>query len=359
MSDSRSASPSRSISREPSSVQTSLPRRALRFGDDPRARRNLHPGAPTPAPSVRIVDTGQPRAGARGRRQRYRWGAARRTAARCLPSASSPDRRRPAGRLPAPGPHARSRRPPRRRHPPALNALLNGASAVLLSAGWFFVRRRRDRRAPKLHAGGVLVSVLFLVSYVVYHALSGSRAFTGTGAARWIYVPAAPVAHRARGRHGAVRPDHALPGARRRLTSATRGWPGERSACGSTPRSPVARRPLDAVPAVPVVRGVEQIPWIYDALCGFVEWRGLGRWRRWLVGGARGLTLDLGCGTGRNLALLPRASARSGSIPHPRVSPARADRAPGVILVRATAEALAVPRRETSTRSSAASCSAA
>ena len=53
------------------------------------------------------------------------------------------------------------------------------------------------------------------------------------------------------------------------------------------------------------MRGVEQIPWLYDAICAWAEWRGLGRWRRWVAGGARGRTLDLGCGTGRNLPLLP------------------------------------------------------
>lgn len=51
------------------------------------------------------------------------------------------------------------------------------------------------------------------------------------------------------------------------------------------------------------MRGVEQIPWLYDSLCVLAEWTGLGRWRRWLVGGARGRTLDLGCGTGRDLPL--------------------------------------------------------
>jgi ubiquinone/menaquinone biosynthesis C-methylase UbiE len=51
------------------------------------------------------------------------------------------------------------------------------------------------------------------------------------------------------------------------------------------------------------VRGLEQIPWLYDALCAVIEWRGLGAWRRWVAAGARGRTLDLGCGTGRNLPL--------------------------------------------------------
>ena len=51
------------------------------------------------------------------------------------------------------------------------------------------------------------------------------------------------------------------------------------------------------------MRGVEQIAWAYDAFMTVVEWTGLGRWRRWLVDGAQGATLEVGCGTGRNLPL--------------------------------------------------------
>ena len=36
------------------------------------------------------------------------------------------------------------------------------------------------------------------------------------------------------------------------------------------------------------MRGVEQIPWLYDAVCAAFEAFGLARWRRWLVAGARG-----------------------------------------------------------------------
>jgi ubiquinone/menaquinone biosynthesis C-methylase UbiE len=88
------------------------------------------------------------------------------------------------------------------------------------------------------------------------------------------------------------------------------------------------------------MRGVEQIPWVYDAMCAVLEWTGLARWRRWLVGGATGRTLEVGCGTGRNLpryqpglflvAVEPSAEA---------LARARA-RSPGVPLVRASAEAL-------------------
>lgn len=51
------------------------------------------------------------------------------------------------------------------------------------------------------------------------------------------------------------------------------------------------------------MRGVEQIPWLYDAFMALVEARGFGRWRRWLVDGAEGRVLDVGTGTGRNLPL--------------------------------------------------------
>jgi ubiquinone/menaquinone biosynthesis C-methylase UbiE len=53
------------------------------------------------------------------------------------------------------------------------------------------------------------------------------------------------------------------------------------------------------------VRGIEQIPWLYDALCALPERLGLRGWRQWLATGAVGRVLDIGCGTGRNLPLLP------------------------------------------------------
>jgi putative membrane protein len=72
---------------------------------------------------------------------------------------------------------------------PAVNAWLNGASAVLLTAGWAFVRRRRIAAHRACMLGAFCVSVLFLLSYVTYHALAGSRPFAGQGWARWVYFP--------------------------------------------------------------------------------------------------------------------------------------------------------------------------
>jgi len=88
------------------------------------------------------------------------------------------------------------------------------------------------------------------------------------------------------------------------------------------------------------MRGAEQIPWLYDLSLWFLEKGGLGRWRRWLAGGARGRTLDLGCGTGHDLPLLPAGSPAVGIDPCMETLRAARRRAPGVPLVRARAEAL-------------------
>jgi ubiquinone/menaquinone biosynthesis C-methylase UbiE len=88
------------------------------------------------------------------------------------------------------------------------------------------------------------------------------------------------------------------------------------------------------------MRGAEQIPWLYDAAMALLERAGLGPWRRWLAQGALGLTLDLGCGTGRNLPLLPPGARGVGMDPC-RESLIRARRrAPSALLVQARAEQL-------------------
>jgi ubiquinone/menaquinone biosynthesis C-methylase UbiE len=88
------------------------------------------------------------------------------------------------------------------------------------------------------------------------------------------------------------------------------------------------------------MRGLEQIPWLYDLGMALFERSGLGRWRAWLVGGASGRTLDLGTGTGRDLPLYAPGVRVFAADPH-RENLARARaRAPGVPLVLARAEAL-------------------
>lgn len=56
------------------------------------------------------------------------------------------------------------------------------------------------------------------------------------------------------------------------------------------------------------MRGLEQIPWLYDGMMALVEPFGMGRWRHRLIAEARGRVLEVGCGTGRNLPRYPAAA---------------------------------------------------
>ncbi len=88
------------------------------------------------------------------------------------------------------------------------------------------------------------------------------------------------------------------------------------------------------------MRGLEQIPWIYDGFMALAEATGLRRWRLWLVKGARGRTLDLGCGTGRNLPLYDGAVRAVGVDPCLQTLLKAKRRAPHIPVVRARAEQL-------------------
>jgi putative membrane protein len=72
---------------------------------------------------------------------------------------------------------------------PLLNACINATSAALLSAGWVFIRRKRVTAHKTCMVSALVVSTLFLVSYVTYHSIAGSRPFAGVGWIRLIYYP--------------------------------------------------------------------------------------------------------------------------------------------------------------------------
>ena len=117
------------------------------------------------------------------------------------------------------------------------------------------------------------------------------------------------------------------------------------------------------------MRGVEQIPFLYDALMWIMERGVLGDWRRSLarsgssppgsaesarLGGSGSLSLEseprgsnaptpileVGCGTGRNFPLYPPGAWVVGMDPDASMLRAARRRAPGAYLVRARAEAL-------------------
>jgi putative membrane protein len=70
---------------------------------------------------------------------------------------------------------------------PALNATLNATSAVLLTIGWTLIRRGRIEQHRKVMIAAFCTSVVFLVSYLVYHAQVGSVRFTKQGPIRAVY----------------------------------------------------------------------------------------------------------------------------------------------------------------------------
>ena len=70
---------------------------------------------------------------------------------------------------------------------PALNATLNAISTVLLLTGYAFIRRGERQKHKACMIAALVMSVLFLTSYVIYHLQVGSVPFKGTGWIRTVY----------------------------------------------------------------------------------------------------------------------------------------------------------------------------
>jgi uncharacterized membrane protein YozB (DUF420 family) len=73
-------------------------------------------------------------------------------------------------------------------HPLATtNAVLNSVAAVLLVAGWVFIHRGQWRAHRAAMVAAFATSAVFLVSYLVYHYLEGSRKYAGPESLRLVY----------------------------------------------------------------------------------------------------------------------------------------------------------------------------
>lgn len=71
---------------------------------------------------------------------------------------------------------------------PAVNASLNALAAILLLTGYVLIRRRRWTAHRNVMTAALACSVLFLTSYLIYHAQVGSVRFPGTGVPRTVYL---------------------------------------------------------------------------------------------------------------------------------------------------------------------------
>lgn len=70
---------------------------------------------------------------------------------------------------------------------PTVNASLNAVAATLLVVGWLLIRRGKVRAHRAVMLGAFACSILFLISYLVYHYQVGSVRFQGEGAIRTVY----------------------------------------------------------------------------------------------------------------------------------------------------------------------------
>ena len=71
---------------------------------------------------------------------------------------------------------------------PALNALLNGLSATALLIGYTFIRAKRIPAHRAAMFTALAFSSLFLVSYIVNHALHGESHYPGHGLIKTVYL---------------------------------------------------------------------------------------------------------------------------------------------------------------------------
>jgi putative membrane protein len=71
---------------------------------------------------------------------------------------------------------------------PALNAIFNAFSAIALCIGLTLIRRRNWRAHRVAMITAFVFSSLFLVSYILHHALHGDLHFGGSGLIRTCYL---------------------------------------------------------------------------------------------------------------------------------------------------------------------------
>ena len=68
-----------------------------------------------------------------------------------------------------------------------INAIINSLVSLLLVAGMIAVRRRAYRLHKRLMLSAMVMSILFLISYICHHVLAGDTKFGGEGYIRYVY----------------------------------------------------------------------------------------------------------------------------------------------------------------------------
>src|SRR5439155_705516 len=70
-----------------------------------------------------------------------------------------------------------------------VNAGLNATAAVLIGTGFYFIKQKNIRAHKVCMVAAMVVSAIFLTSYLIYHYNVGSVRFTKPGWIRNVYFP--------------------------------------------------------------------------------------------------------------------------------------------------------------------------
>ena len=68
-----------------------------------------------------------------------------------------------------------------------LNAFINGIVAILLMVGLYLVKAKKYLLHKKVMNLAILLSLLFLISYIAHHILADSTSYGGQGFAKTVY----------------------------------------------------------------------------------------------------------------------------------------------------------------------------
>jgi len=68
-----------------------------------------------------------------------------------------------------------------------INAVINSLVSITLIIAYVAIRKKQYIMHRNLMYGAIVLSVLFLVSYILHHLLAGDTKFGGEGAIRYVY----------------------------------------------------------------------------------------------------------------------------------------------------------------------------
>ena len=70
---------------------------------------------------------------------------------------------------------------------PKIHAIINGSVSILLAMSFYFIKQKNVAAHKACNVTALILSALFLVSYVTYHSLTDPTRYCGEGLMRGVY----------------------------------------------------------------------------------------------------------------------------------------------------------------------------